>query len=38
MSLEVIDFTYLEGRDDFVIKELELAAVDFQSNRVSSCL
>jgi len=35
MSVLVIDFTYLEGRDgDIVVKEL--AAVDFQSNRVSS--
>ena len=35
MSFLVIDFTYLEGRDgDIVVKEL--AAVDFQSNRVSS--
>ena len=35
MSLLVIDFTYFEGRDgDIVVKEL--AAVDIQSNRVSS--
>jgi hypothetical protein len=35
MSLSVIDFTYLEGRDgDTVVKEL--AAVDSHSNRVSS--
>ena len=35
MSLLVIDFTYLEGRNgDIVIKEL--AAVDFQSNSVAS--
>jgi len=35
MSVLVIDFTYLEGRDyDIVFKEL--AAVDFQSNRVAS--
>jgi len=37
MSLLVIDFTYLEGRDgDIVVKVL--AAVDFQSNRVASYL
>jgi hypothetical protein len=35
MSLLVIDFTYLEGREyDIVVKEL--AAVDSHSNRVSS--
>jgi len=35
MSLLVIDFTYLEGRDgDILVKEF--AAVDFQSNRVAS--
>ena len=35
MPVLVIDFTYLEGRDgDIVVKEL--AAVDFQSNRVES--
>ena len=34
MSLLVIDFTYLEGRDgDFVVKEL--AAFDSQTNRIS---
>ena len=33
----MIDFTYLEGRDgDIVVKEI--AAVDFQSNRVASYL
>jgi len=37
MSLLVIDFTYLVGRDgDVVVKEL--AAVDFHSNRVASYL
>jgi len=37
MSLLVIDFTYMEGRDcDIVVKEL--AAVDFHSNRVASCV
>ena len=35
MSLLVIDFTYLDGRDgDIVVKEL--AAVDYHRNRVSS--
>ena len=35
MSLLVIDFTYLEGKDgDLVVKEL--ATVDSHSNRVSS--
>ena len=35
MSLLVIDFTYLEGRDvDIVVKDL--AAVDFHSNSVAS--
>ena len=35
MSLLVIVFTYLEGRDgDVVVKEL--AAVNFQSNSVAS--
>jgi len=35
MSLLVIDFTYFQRRDgDIVVKEF--AAVDFQSNRVSS--
>ena len=37
MSLLVIDFTYLEGRDsDIVVKDL--GAVDFHSNRVTSYL
>jgi hypothetical protein len=37
MTLLVIDFTYLEGRNgDIVVKEL--AAVDFHSSRVSSCV
>jgi len=37
MSLLVIDFTYLEGRDcDIVVKEL--VSVDFHSNRVASYL
>jgi hypothetical protein len=35
MSLSVIDFTYLDGRDDeFVV--MELAAVDSHTKRVSS--
>jgi hypothetical protein len=35
MSLLVIDFTYLEGRDgELVVKDL--AAADFHGNRVSS--
>jgi hypothetical protein len=34
MSLLVIDFTYLEGRDELVVKEG--AAVDSHGNRVSS--
>jgi len=37
LSVDNVDFTYLKGRDgDFVVKEL--AAVDFQSNRVASYL
>jgi hypothetical protein len=37
MSLLVIDFTFLEGRDgELVVKEL--AFIDSHSNRVSSCL
>jgi len=37
MSLIVIDFTYLEGRDsDIVVKDL--GAVDSHSNRVTSYL
>ena len=37
LSVDNVDFTYLKGRDgDFVVEEL--AAVDFQSNRVASYL
>ena len=35
MTLLVIDFTYLEGRDDDIVFK-ELAAVDSHSNRFSS--
>jgi len=35
MSLLVIEFIYLEGRDGDIVGK-ELTAVDFQSNRVSS--
>ena len=37
MSLLVIDFTYLEGRDVGIVVK-DLTAVDFQSNSVASYL
>ena len=37
MSLLVIDFTYLEGRDSNIVAN-ELATVDFHSNSVASYL
>jgi len=37
MSLIVIDFTFLEGRDNEIVVK-ELAVTDSHINRVSSCL
>jgi hypothetical protein len=37
MSLVVIDFTFLEGRDNEILVQ-DLAVADSRSNRASSCL
>jgi len=38
ISLLVIDFTFLEGRDGEIVVNCRLATVDSHSNRDSSCV